>query len=76
MVQKLKLKGQINAIEFFGVRLRNLVELEIDFMDDLRSLMNNNSNQVLYLGKSITVNLQNLNNWKNYVEQLLENRAS
>ena len=75
MVQKLKLKGQINAIEFFGVRLRNLVELEIDLMDDLRSLMSPHSNQVLYQGKSITVNTQNINDWKNYVEQLLEQRA-
>lgn len=35
-VQKLSLAGQVNAIEFFGVRAQSLRELTIDFLDELR----------------------------------------
>ena len=40
LLQKLKLQGHINAIEFFGVNVRNLRELSLDMMDAVREAMN------------------------------------
>ena len=33
LLQQLKLQGQVNAIEFFGVNVRTLKELNLDLMD-------------------------------------------
>ena len=62
MLQQLKLQGQINAIEFFGVNVRTLKELSLDLMDSRREALNrpNGAHLVVYQGRTITVNQQSL----------------
>ena len=38
-LELLSLQGHINAVEFFGVDMRNLKILELDMLDELRSLI-------------------------------------
>ena len=64
-VKKLVLQGQVNAVEFFGVSLENLTDVKIDFLDELRSLVDGNNFhhgfghqrrvRVLYKGRAIEV---------------------
>ena len=35
-LESLSLQGHINAVEFFGIDMRNLRKLELDMLDELR----------------------------------------
>ena len=52
-VTKLSLRGQINAIFFFGVDHAKIRDWRIDFMDDLRLIASNVGSIANYKGRKI-----------------------
>lgn len=83
-VKKLVLQGQVNAVEFFGVSLENLTDVKIDFLDELRSLVDGNNFhhgfghqrrvRVLYKGRAIEVT-NFFDQWDAYINNFLETSA-
>mmetsp|Transcript_42800 Transcript_42800/g.56550 ORF Transcript_42800/g.56550 Transcript_42800/m.56550 type:complete len:137 (-) Transcript_42800:467-877(-) len=73
----LTLQGHQNAIEFFGINLRNLKHLEIDLLDELRQLspVNLPARTVLYKGRMIQTSGTALQGWNDYVVALFAERG-
>jgi len=72
------LQAHINAVEFFGVNMRNLKHLELDMLDELFQKIQGRVLQqvqprinLVYQGREIELNVERLREWITYCEDLL-----
>ena len=75
-LETLTLQGHTNAVEFFGINLRTLKYLELDMLDELkRRVQGGGGGSILYQGRVIQTNLQNIQGWEDYVVQLFREKG-
>lgn len=72
------MQAHINAVEFFGVNMRNLKHLELDMLDELFQKIQGRVLQqvqprinLVYQGREIELNVERLREWITYCEDLL-----
>lgn len=79
-LESLSLQGHINAVEFFGIDMRNVKTLELDMLDELCQLSQPGMRgqglrrfaSVLYKGRQIEVQSDRLTAWVNYAKSMME----